>query len=275
MSNATLTPRRPRRAAAGPTAMDPRVRARRVAVARDQGRRRLRRLVVLAVIAGVVVAGFLLVRSPALDVDRIEVSGNRRLDAAAVRAASVPLGRAMVSVDEDAVARRLEGQPWIATARVQRRWPGTLRIAITERRPAVVVRSSDADGADAVLVDPSGVVLGPADTDTAARLPTVLAAHPPAPGQEVSARAQRIIAALHGLAPDLRRQVTLGTTRGDGIRVELDDGIVVVLGEPGRMRAKSDAVLALLDLPDRDTIARIDASLPGSLALTRHQGGVS
>ena len=75
-----VTPRPPR--------VDPRIRARRIAVAREQGRRRLR--VVLVLLSLIVVAGtaWLIVHSPFLDVDHIVVAGVPESRVAAVVAAS-------------------------------------------------------------------------------------------------------------------------------------------------------------------------------------------
>ena len=52
--------------------VDPRLRDRRAAVAREAGRRRLRRLVIGAAIVGLLVGAYGLVRSPLLDVDPVE-----------------------------------------------------------------------------------------------------------------------------------------------------------------------------------------------------------
>lgn len=116
--------------------IDPRLRARRVAVARAQGRRRLRILVGVVVAASVVGLGWLAVQSPLLDVDRIRVDGAEHLSAAEVRRTTgVDRRDALLLVDPGAVSRRVERLPWAASVSVHRRLPGTLTVRVTERRP--------------------------------------------------------------------------------------------------------------------------------------------
>ena len=248
--------------------MDPRVKARRVEVARDRGRRRRRRLVVL-VLAVVVAGGAVgVTQSPLLDVDRVGVSGGTHATDAAVRsAAGIRIGRSMISVDPVAAQHRVEALPWVAEARVTRRWPASVHVVVTERVP-VAVAGSDAG---AVLVDRTGAVLGAAgDVDN---LPVIPIAHPPAAGDRLAPRARALVSMLDRLPPALGKQVTKALVRSDGLGLVLNDGVRVHLGDGTRLAAKSDAVLVLLDQADRATIDSIDVSVHGSAALTRHKAG--
>ncbi|MGH9187458.1 MAG: cell division protein FtsQ/DivIB, partial [Acidimicrobiales bacterium] len=103
--------------------IDPRFRARRIAVRRQEGRRRLRRLGRLTALLGLVVVGWLVTRSPLLDVDRIRISGADHSTAEAVLEASgLHRGNPMTDLDPGATARRIEELPWVAAATVHRRW---------------------------------------------------------------------------------------------------------------------------------------------------------
>src|SRR5690606_26352017 len=116
---------------------DPRMRSRRIGVRREAGRRRLRRMLAGAAVAAALVGAAALTRTSLLDVDRIEVEGAARSGAAEVRrAAGVATGEPLVDVDTGAVAARVEELAWVAQARVDRAWPATLRIRVTEREPA-------------------------------------------------------------------------------------------------------------------------------------------
>src|SRR5439155_1590835 len=96
-------------------------------------------------------------RPPVLDVDHVRVLGNRHTAAPdVVRASGVRRGEAMTGVHEGAVAARVRRLPWVERASVRRRWPGTVSIAITERRPAASVRGS---GDGWLLVDRTGRLL--------------------------------------------------------------------------------------------------------------------
>jgi cell division protein FtsQ len=129
---------RPTDAAA--TGMDPRIRARRIAVRRSRGRRRLR---VLAAAGGVAAAGvvaFGMTRTPLLDVDRIAVVGAvRTVPDDVLAAASIPSGQALLDVDLVAVERRVDDLPWVAAVDASRHWPGTVVIRVDERQPVAVV----------------------------------------------------------------------------------------------------------------------------------------
>src|SRR5688572_6283699 len=89
--------------------IDPRLRARRVAVTRAQGRRRLRVLVAgaLAVAAGTGV--WAAVTSPLLDVDRVSVTGSPLVPESQVReAAAIETGDALLLLDVGQVEARVE-----------------------------------------------------------------------------------------------------------------------------------------------------------------------
>src|SRR5690606_17339421 len=76
-------------------------------------------------------------------------------------------------VDVEHVAQRLEARPWIRSARVEKRLPGTLIIGIDERRASAVL----VDGASYVLIDDVGEpfkLLEPTDAvDELLRLPLI------------------------------------------------------------------------------------------------------
>lgn len=46
------------------------------------------------------------------------------------------LGHGFLALDLRQIQRRIEQQPWVASARVTRRWPGTLKVTIVEQQPA-------------------------------------------------------------------------------------------------------------------------------------------
>lgn len=262
MSNGTLT-REPAARRAPAVSIDPRVQARRVEVARDQGRRRRRRL--LAVLALVVLLGgaFAATQSPLLAVDQITVTGAARTGAPAVQAAAgIDPGRPLVSVDEGAAQARVEGLPWVAAAEVTSHWPHTVRIRVTERVPVA------GEGSAAVLVDRTGQVLGPAED---ADLPVVITAAVPEPGGRLAAQSRGAVAVVAALPPALAEQVSTVERHTNSLVVTLRDGIEVELGDQTRLKAKSEAALALLEQADRPTIATIDVSVPGTAALTRSE----
>jgi cell division protein FtsQ len=245
--------------------MDPRLRARRIEVARSQGRRRRRRIVALALVTVLVLAAVGLSRSVLLDVDVLTVAGATRTGEATVRdVAGIRRGRAMTSIDPDAVEARLEARPWVADASVRRKWPGTVRIEVRERVPAAIVDA----GASATVVDGEGRLLGPA-TAADADLPSAGPSSGAEVGERLPAARRRLVAVLAALPAELRAEVERGTIGADGLGLLLDDGVEVRLGDPTRLQAKADAALVLLAEADRATMAVVDVSVDGTAAVTR------
>lgn len=261
MSSALLTRSKP---VSGSENMDPRLRARRVEIARDRGRRRVRRTVALAAVTVLVLGAVAATRSPLLDVDAVSVNGSRHSgEAATLDAAGIAPGRPMTSVDLAAAEARLEQMPWVAAAEVSRQWPGTVRIRVTERSAVAVA----GQGIGALLVDRHGRLLGPASGDE--ELPTVVDDPRARPGGELPPARRAVVALLADLPASLRSEVAQGMVTPDGLGLVLQDGIRVRLGDRTRLRAKSDAVELLLAEADRASIASIDVAVPAAPALTR------
>lgn len=68
---------------------------------------------------------------------RLEIRGDfHRLQPQDVRAAVSPLlGEGFFAIDLDAVHAAVAALPWVAEARVERRWPGRLQLQLRERQP--------------------------------------------------------------------------------------------------------------------------------------------
>jgi cell division protein FtsQ len=243
--------------------IDPRLRDRRIEVARTEGRRRLRRFVVLAVIVLLVAGAVATAHSPLLDVDRIEVRGIEGAAADDVRAATgISLGTPLVRLDPAAAAEQVEALPWVEQAAVERSWPGTLVVRVTERVPVAVVGPSGRPQ----LVDAEGRVLGPADASSSA-LPSIDGRAAEA-GATLSERQVVVADVLGGLPAGLRSEVVEARGERSGIVLELTDGVVVRWGDATQQTAKRDALRVLLDQGDRATFATIDVSVPRASTVT-------
>ncbi len=124
--------------------------ARRRFVRRRWARRWLawRPVVLGAVLLALVVAGgWLVLFSPVLAVSGVQVAGSSVLTPAAVRrAAAVPPGVPLATVDLDAVRDRVRRLPAVQDADVSRVWPDRVRIDVTERRAVAVLETTGAGG---------------------------------------------------------------------------------------------------------------------------------
>lgn len=100
-------------------------------------------------------------RVPLFDADRVEVAGSRLLAPHEVVAASGIRIGASVWTDPAAWEAALRKHPVIAEAKVVRRLPATLRIRITEKRPAAFVAAGTlrpaTAGGEILPVDPARV----------------------------------------------------------------------------------------------------------------------
>lgn len=257
-----------------PAAIDPRLRARRSEVQRREGRRRLHRLVV---VLGVLSAGggaAAIALSPLLDVDRVVVRGATVNGTDPVHsAAGIVRGEPMATLDVQAARIAIEAVPWVDTASVQRSWPGTVVIAVTERRAVAAVRTAEGSWA---LVDADRRQLSVVGTGEIADLPRIEGLSPPAgAGSELvpdAAGALELASLLSGAMPADEFRVM----------VAVDDSLEVVVERPSRAEVRAlfgrpdrlaDKVVALVTLLDENEVkagpARIDVRVPGAPVLTR------
>lgn len=159
-----------------------------------------------------------------------------------VDAAKVVTGTPLLQIDTDEVADRVAGIRRVASARVQREYPSTLRITIVERLPVVVKDYPDGphlfdrDGVDfATAPPPTGLAYidvdnpGPTDPPTKAALQVMTALLP-----DVAAQVSRIS------APSVA-----------SITLTLLDGRTVVWGTTDRTEEKAEKLTALLTQPGR------------------------
>jgi cell division protein FtsQ len=272
---------------AGTVIVDHRMRARRIGVRRDAGQRRLRRITLVLAAVAVLVGAAAASRSPLLDVDRVVVAGGEHTTADDVReAAGVRLGDALVSVDVDVVRERVERLPWVAQATVVRGWPSTLKVQVTERAPAALVPVT---GDHAALVDREGRVLsiertvapaadGPEDgeavTEAPPEVPAGLALLTGVGGPMTEG------GVLEGDARDALRVAVVAAERMPGVvrsvsvalEAELVAGGVIRFGDAEELDAKVVAAKTVLEQVDLACLAVLDVRVPGSPALTRHQG---
>lgn len=256
----------------GNVVVDPRLRARRIAVRKDVGRRRLHRLILLIVVAVVALAAVIVLKSPVLDVDEIAVSGARATGADAIAEASgVGVGSAILLADLSDVRRSVEALPWVEEATVDRELPGSLVIDVIERTPSAVV-----SGEGSVLVDPDGHVLSSADP---AAYPASIAAFPPfvtvvttGATPAVGGRVDPSLLDGIALAERLRdnpANVVAAVHLEPTLHLELAGGGIVDLGDGDAIDAKIDAFRTIHARVDQTCILELDLRVPTRPVLTR------
>lgn len=188
-----------------------------------------------------VALGLLLYFTPIMSARNIEVSGLAEIPQEEVlTAAAVAPGTPLLQVDTDAVAERVATIRRVATARVQREYPSTLKISVVERVPVVVKDYPDGPH----LFDRDGVdfATGPAPL----ALP-YLDADNPGPRDPATRAALDVMMAL---PPDVAAQVgRIAAPSVASITLTLTDGRVVVWGTDDRTQEKALKLAALLTQP--------------------------
>jgi hypothetical protein len=124
--------------------VDPRMKARRIAVSQARGRRRLWWLVGVAVVVllGLVALGVF--SSSLFDIENVRVVGAANSDPQQIAEITDDLrGKPILTADLDAVERRLEALPWVARAEVRMDFPHTVVVHIAERTPVAAFQSAD------------------------------------------------------------------------------------------------------------------------------------
>jgi cell division protein FtsQ len=250
---------------------DPRFRQRRIDVARQAGRRRLRLALAAAGVVGLGAGALGALHSPVFSVRRVTVTGAAGIPRAIVLEAS-GLGTRppLIDVDPAAVERRLLALPEVRTAVVTEHWPSGVAIALTERVPVAAAPVGAAAGVGPwALLDATGRVLA-VTTRLPASLPVVLLTTPPrAPGTSVGAAEMPLLAVAAGLPASLRATVTaVAYDYAGDVVLEMRGEPMVVLGDASDLRQKFVSLATVLAKVSTRGTGTIDLTVPASPVLT-------
>jgi cell division protein FtsQ len=252
-----------------PSAMDPRLRARRISVRRDEGRRRLRRVIALGAVAAIVLVGLGVTQSPLLDVDRVTVTGAAHTPPEVVRAAAgIRAHRPMTSVDLDRARQGVLALPWVQNVSVSRSWPSSIHVKITERTP---VGSVAAGPAGFAVVDRTGRVLETSPAPPAGMAVLANVAPAGAPGTVLAPEATDVLTVATSLLPPLVPKVAAVAAVPDGVELQLVGGGVVRLGPATDVLAKLVAADTVLSQVQVEHLCALDVRVASAPSLT--QGG--
>ena len=249
--------------------VDPRIQARRTAVRRVEGHRRLRRLQAVGLVLCSFAVAFAITMSPVMDVDHVRIEADG-VDVGAVRDV---LGVRSGAADDRGRSRgggRRASRPCPRSSRstVRRSWPSSVSVTVTAREPGGVVASAAggwlvADGTGAIVdvVDdaPGGLVrLG---------------------GLELLGEPGQMIPAAH--RPARRRQC--GVARGPGrtgrtgdawarrgrVEAHLVDGGTIEFAADGDHGAAAASAAAVVATVPPGCVSSIDVLSPSAPVLRR------
>ena len=218
----------------------------------DARKERLKRWVAAPLVAaGLAASGIILTASPVFRVSTVQVTGNHHVPKSRLlREAGVEPSTNVFWFKASSAQTLVSRDPWVASATVSRELPSTIRIHVTERRPASQVRV----GSTWMLVARDGTVLGPAGHRKG--LPVL----PGVDSVQVGSRSRALAvpARLAGrLAPGLRSRVRTIRSFPDGhVTLDLAGGARVLLGPPTNLPPKARALSGIIEWAAR-THARL------------------
>ena len=216
--------------ATGP-GIEPRLRQRRIGVRRAEGRRRLKWVIIVALVVVVAVGVLATLGSGLFAVDDVRVSGEQYADPAAVQAVVDDLeGTPTLLVDVSDAERRLEEIAWVESARVRTDFPNTVTIELRERVPLATVRGADENFR---IIDREGRVLA---IETGQPIAPVLITGPGTLDLSVGQYADIGYAAaaslVRKLSPEVRSRLVSMSTVADGSDIRLVLTNRLLTGDP-------------------------------------------
>ncbi len=240
--------------------MDERIAGRRARVRQERRAARLRRTLVALVLILAIAALVWFEQSRYAAVRTVDVVGLERLTAEVVlEAADIAPGRSVLRLRPRATEARVRALPAVRDVTVRRAAPDRIVIAVTERRPVLVVEHRRT----VRLLDRDGVVV---EDGTIAGLPVVSLITPPPPvGGTFAAHAalSNAYRAWSGLSGPLRAQVVLLRAPDEvGLELELASGVTIRFGRAERIEEKVRAIGAVLDDIAGSEITVVDVRVP-------------
>lgn len=258
-----MTPESPK----GRGRMDPRMSARRTAVLRQQGRRRLRVVAIALGCVSLLVAGWLLLHTPLFAARAITVTGNVHETAAQVTSQSGLAGHPpLIDVNSGAAAARLEQLPWVHSASVHVSWPDGVHITVTEETPRFAAAAA---GGRWVVLSADGRVLGVDPARPPGLLSLTVPKPPGALGTYLTGRDLAALRVASTLPASFAAQVTGVTVEPAGwVQLVLTTPVVVDIGSTAELPAKYEDVSSILAGASLHNGDVIDVSVPDAPTVT-------
>jgi len=236
-----------------------RFRLRRIAVRREEGRRRLRWFTVLGLVVASVIIVLLLLTSPLLSVRKVDVEGvvyaNPELVASIVDSID---GEPILTVDLDAAENKLLLIPWVRQARVSMHLPSRVTIEVVERSPIAFFRS--VDGFNRVI-DRDGRVLDVIEGDPVDFTPIIGTGPNLSAGQNTEQPFLGAAELINALPSELRARLLTVTVSPEGeVSLALTNDVEVLFGRPDDFQVKLVGVVNEIKRQGSRRYAIIDVS---------------
>lgn len=249
------------------TSTDPRIRSRRKAVARSRRRRYLIAGVAVLVVALGVWTAY---ASPLLNVRTVKVVGvEHTVPSVVIAAAGLEDEHPNVlTLSTSSIETQVARLPWVDEVEVDRMLPGTVRIRIVERKPALVLSL----GAAHWTIDRRGHVLEAGEVEEGLPVLAGIEVGKVQPGIQLrTPEARAALKSYRALLPKVRRRVDgVFAPTVERITFSLHGGTVIRFGAGEQIRAKNEVLAALLARLAREgrEVAYIDVRVPTSPAIS-------
>lgn len=186
-------------------------------------------------------------------VNEILVVGRRSADPQMImQAVQVKSGDPIFSISPQDVRKRLEENPWIRNAIVQRKLPGTCVIQVVERQPAAVWQHQE----KFYLVDDQGIILMPVANSAQAPFPLII-------GKDAPLYAPQLLKIIESFPQVKQRVYSLMYVSNRRWNLFLDRSLEVRLPEQGVEKALARlAVLIDQKKLDPQEIYMVDLRIP-------------
>ena len=245
---------------------DPRISRRRAAVQRSKRRRTL---IAVGVALAVALLGWVMFFSPVLQVGDVKVSGAERTGEQAVAEATALIGsdENLLLLSTGEIEERVASLPWVKDVKVQRSLPGTVKVEVTERKPALLLSL----GAARWTIDEQGHVLATGEAEKG--LPTLAGVEVATIEPGVQLQTEESLAALQvyrALPDGLEDKVAaLFAPTVERITLSLLDGTAVRFGAAEQVPAKVKVLKSLLTrlAGEGRSATYIDVRVPTSPAI--------
>jgi len=236
-----------------------RFRLRRIAVRREEGRRRLRWFTIVGLVVGVGVIILLLLTSPILSVRKVDVEGVVYADPELISAVVESVkGEPILTADLNAAEKKLLAIPWVRQARVSMHLPDRVTIEVVERSPIAFFRS--VDGFNRVI-DRDGRVLDVIEGDPTDYTRIIGTGPNISAGQTVEQPFLGSAELINALPVDLRaRLLTVSVSPEGEVSLALTNDVEVLFGRPDDFQVKLVGVVNEIKLQGTNRYAVIDVS---------------
>ena len=236
-----------------------RFRLRRIAVRREEGRRRLRWFTIVGLVIGGGVVILLLLTSPILSVRQVNIEGVVYADPDLISSIVDSIeGEPILTVDLDAAEEKLLAIPWVRQARVSMHLPARVTIEVVERSPIAFFRS--VDGFNRVI-DRDGRVLDVIEGDPTDYTPIIGTGPNLSAGQNTEQPFLGAAELINALPADLQARLLTVTVSPEGeVSLALTNDVEVLFGRPDYFQVKLVGVVNEIKRQGSSRYAVIDVS---------------